>query len=110
IRNYNLNDAGFNERTAKELEAALKEIEEAGGKALVIDLRDNPGGLLTQAIEVSDLFLTEGKIVTTKDRHGGKRTSSAHSSGTMFQPADQKPIVVLVNENSASASEIVAAA
>ena len=110
IRNFNPNDAGFNDRTAKELKAAMEEIEAAGAKALVIDLRENPGGLLTQAIEVSDLFLTEGKIVTTKDRHGGTRTSSAHNSGTMFQPAEQKPIVILVNNNSASASEIVAAA
>ena len=110
IRNYNLNDAGFNERTAKELEAALKEIEEAGGRGLVIDLRDNPGGLLTQAIEVSDLLLTEGTIVTTKDRHGGEKHYKAKSKGTMFLPAAEKPIVVLVNGNSASASEIVAAA
>jgi carboxyl-terminal processing protease len=110
IRNYNLNDAGFNERTAKELEAALKEIEEAGGRGLVIDLRDNPGGLLSQAIEVSDLFLTEGTIVTTKDRHGGEKHYKAKDKGTLFLPAAEKPIVVLVNSNSASASEIVAAA
>jgi carboxyl-terminal processing protease len=122
IRNYNSNDAGFNERTAKELEAALKEIEEAGGRGLVIDLRDNPGGLLTQAIEVSDLLLTEGTIVTTKDRHGGEKHYKAKSKGTMFLPAAEKPIAVIINGRafndkgleiaggSASASEIVAAA
>lgn len=100
----------FNDLTAKELKTAMEEIEAAGAKGLIIDLRDNPGGLLTQAIEVSDLFLTEGKIVTTVDRRGGTRTSSARAKDTMFLPADQKPIVVLVNDGSASASEIVAAA
>ena len=110
IRNFNPNDSGFNEQTSKELKAAMEEIEAGGAKGLVIDLRDNPGGLLSQAIEVSDLFLTEGKIVTTKNRRGGEKTDSARSSGTMFLPAEQKPIAVLVNNGSASASEIVAAA
>jgi carboxyl-terminal processing protease len=102
--------AAFNELTTKEVKAAVEEIEKEGGRGLIIDLRDNPGGLLSQAIEVSDLFLTEGKIVTTKDRHGGIKTHSAHESGTLFLPADRKPIAVLVNNHSASASEIVAAA
>ena len=110
IRNFNPSDSGFNELTAKELKAAVEEIEAAGGRGLVIDLRDNPGGLLSQAIEVVDTFLTEGTIVTTKDRRGGEKTYKAHESGTMFMPAAQKPIAVLVNGNSASASEIVAAA
>ena len=110
IRNYNLNDAASMNGPRRSSEAALKEIEEAGGRGLVIDLRDNPGGLLTQAIEVSDLLLTEGTIVTTKDRHGGEKHYKAKSKGTMFLPAAEKPIVVLVNGNSASASEIVAAA
>jgi carboxyl-terminal processing protease len=102
--------AVFNELTAKEVKAAVEEIEREGGRGLVIDLRDNPGGLLSQAIEVSDLFLTEGKIVTTKDRRGGETPYSAKESGTLFLPADRKPIAVLVNDHSASASEIVAAA
>lgn len=102
--------SAFNELTAKEVKAAVEEIEAAGGRGLIIDLRDNPGGLLSQAIEVSDLFLTEGQIVTTKDRHGGEKTNSARASGTLFLPAEQKPIAVLVNSHSASASEIVAAA
>jgi carboxyl-terminal processing protease len=110
IRNFNPNDSGFNERTAKELKAAVEEIEAAGGRGLIIDLRDNPGGLLSQAIEVSDLFLTEGTIVTTKDRRGGEKPYKSRSGGTMFLPADEKPVAVLVNGGSASASEIVAAA
>jgi carboxyl-terminal processing protease len=100
----------FNDLTAKEVKAAVEEIVAAGGRGVVIDLRDNPGGLLTQAIEVADLFLTEGKIVTTKDRHGGEKTYTAKGAGTIFLPAEQKPIAVIVNEHSASASEIVAAA
>lgn len=100
----------FNELAGKEVKAAVEEIEREGGQGLIIDLRDNPGGLLSQAIEVSDLFLTEGKIVTTKDRHGGTRAYSATESGTVFLPADRRPIAVLVNDHSASASEIVAAA
>src|SRR5262249_34029146 len=102
--------SSFNELTSKEVEAALKEIEAAGGRGLVLDLRENPGGLLSEAIKLGDLFLTEGKIVTTKDRRGGGKTSSARGSGTMFLPAEQRPVVVLVNRDSASASEIVAAA
>jgi carboxyl-terminal processing protease len=100
----------FNELTAKELKAAVEEIERDGGRGLIIDLRDNGGGLLSQAVEVADLFLTEGKIVTTKDRHGGPKLYTAKESGTLFLPADRKPIAVLVNDHSASASEIVAAA
>jgi carboxyl-terminal processing protease len=103
----------FSELTAKELKAAIEEIEAEGGRALILDLRDNPGGLLTQAVAVADLFLTDGKIVTTKERRGGEATRSAHKAGTLFLPADRKPIAVLINggdHGSASASEIVAAA
>ncbi len=102
--------SAFNELTAKELKAAVEEIERDGGKALVLDLRDNPGGLLTQAVEVVDLFLTEGKIVSTRNRNNKERVFEAKKDGTIFLPAEQKPIAVLVNDNSASASEIVAAA
>ncbi|MCO4743853.1 MAG: PDZ domain-containing protein [Proteobacteria bacterium] len=76
-------------------------------KGLVIDLRGNPGGYLTQAIEMSDLFLDGGDIVSTVEADGRKRDSSrARSLGTQ----DDYPIAVLVNANSASASEIVAGA
>jgi carboxyl-terminal processing protease len=102
--------SSFSGLTTKEVEEAMKEIEAAGAKALILDLRDNPGGLLDEATKLSDLFLTEGKIVTTKDRRGGEKTSSARGAGTVFLPAETKPMVVLVNRDSASASEIVAAA
>jgi carboxyl-terminal processing protease len=102
--------SSFSGLTTKEVEDAMKEIEAGGARGLILDLRDNPGGLLEEATKLADLFLTEGKIVTTKDRRGGEKTSSARGAGTIFLPAEQKPMVVLVNRDSASASEIVAAA
>ncbi len=102
--------SGFNELTTKELKAAVEEIEGEGGKAIVLDLRENPGGLLSQAVEVSDLFLTDGKIVSTRDRRNKERAFDAKKDGTAFLPVEQKHLVVLVNDGSASASEIVAAA
>jgi len=102
----------FSELTAKELRSAVGEIEAAGGRGLILDLRDNPGGLLNQAIEVADMFLTEGKIVSTRNRQGNERSFAAKSNGTLFMPTPDspRPMAVLVNRNSASASEIVAAA
>ncbi len=102
----------FSELTSKELRAAVTEIEAAGGRGLVLDLRDNPGGLLSEAVAVADLFLPEGRIVSTKDRRGNERAFNAKAEGTMFVPTadNPRPIAVLVNRNSASASEIVAAA
>ncbi|MCS7270598.1 MAG: S41 family peptidase, partial [Gemmataceae bacterium] len=100
----------FNERTGAEVRAAVQEIEAAGARGLILDLRDNPGGLLSQAVEVADLFLEEGVIVTTRDRHGGEKVFKARKAGTLFLPAADKPLVVLINNRSASASEIVAAA
>lgn len=99
----------FREQTAKDLEAALKNLE--GGKeplkGLVLDLRDNPGGLLPQAIQVSDLFLDKGDILSIKGR------LEKHTKTYKAHPHGQKrnyPIVVLINGGSASASEIVAGA
>lgn len=102
----------FNDQTYTNLEAGLKEqIETAGGiekvNGLVIDLRNNPGGLLNQAIRVSDAFLEEGEIVSTRGREiqDGERFNA-----TAGDLAAGKPIVVLINGGSASASEIVAGA
>lgn len=102
--------SGFNELTTKELKAAVEAIEGDGGRAIVLDLRENPGGLLNQAVDVADLFLADGKIVATRDRRNKERGFEAKKDGTVFQPAEQKHLVVLVNDGSASASEIVAAA
>ncbi|GHF34339.1 S41 family peptidase [Seohaeicola zhoushanensis] len=102
----------FNEQTMPNLEAGLKEqIEAAGGMekvdGIVLDLRNNPGGLLNQAIKVSDAFLESGEIVSTRGRNpeDGERFNA-----TPGDLADGKPIVVLINGGSASASEIVAGA
>jgi carboxyl-terminal processing protease len=102
----------FSDLTTKELKAAVQEIEAAGGRGLILDLRDNPGGLLNEAIDVADLFLTEGKIVSTKNRRGNERSFSAKKEGTLFVPTpdNPRPMAVLINRHSASASEIVAAA
>jgi carboxyl-terminal processing protease len=102
----------FNEQTYPNLEAGLAQaIEEAGGidkvSGVVLDLRNNPGGLLTQAIRVSDAFLDAGEIVSTRGREpqDGERYNA-----TPGDLAQGKPLVVLINGGSASASEIVAGA
>ncbi|SLN37975.1 S41 family peptidase [Ruegeria meonggei] len=102
----------FNDQTYPNLEAGLKEqIEEVGGiekvNGVVLDLRNNPGGLLTQAIKVSDAFLNEGEIVSTRGRDPGE---GERFNATIGDLAEGKPIVVLINGGSASASEIVAGA
>lgn len=102
----------FNEQTYPNLESGLREgIEELGGidnlSGVVIDLRNNPGGLLDQAIRVSDAFLDEGEIVSTRGRNP---VDSQRVNATAGDLAQGKPIVVLINGGSASASEIVAGA
>ncbi len=100
----------FQERTIDELRdalARLHEESEAPLHGLVIDLRDNPGGLLDQAVKVSDLWLSDGLVVYTKGRRENQRQEfRAHSAGS--EPV--YPITVVVNSGSASASEIVAGA
>jgi carboxyl-terminal processing protease len=95
----------FIQNTTEELKKALAELKSAGMKGLIIDLRDNPGGLLSAAVEVSDLFVDEGTIVSTKGRNTPKKTFEAHKEGN----ANDFPIVVLINQGSASAAEIVSA-
>ena len=101
----------FNEQTTDNLEAAIEEIRtEAGDKDLagyIIDLRNNPGGLLSEAISVADAFLEEGEIVSTRGRNLEEADRRNARPGDV---TDGKPIVVLINEGSASASEIVAGA
>jgi carboxyl-terminal processing protease len=101
---------GFNEKTTKELAAAMAEINAAGAKAIILDLRNNPGGLLSEAISVSDLFLPDADIVSTKDRRQRTKPRRAKTDATPWESAAERPMVVLVDRGSASASEIVAAA
>jgi carboxyl-terminal processing protease len=96
----------FVQNTAQELEAALGQLQAEGMKGLVIDLRDDPGGLLSAAVEVVDLFLKEGKVVTTKGRNQRDKTFEAEARG----PYEDLPLAILINQHSASASEIVSAA
>ncbi len=100
----------FSETAGQEVKAALKEAEAAGAKAVILDMRGNPGGLLRLSIEISDLFLGGGYIVRTRDRHETGRDEQAGNDGTAWESADKMPMVVLVNRASASAAEIVAAA
>jgi carboxyl-terminal processing protease len=99
----------FQESTTRDLKEALKELESGDVplKGLVLDMRDNPGGLLNQAISVSDLFLADGTILTIKGRdEKNSKEYRAHADSN-----DRKyPVVVLINGGSASASEIVAGA
>jgi len=99
----------FQDNTTKDLELALKELEsgDVSLKGLVVDLRNNPGGLLNQAIEVSDLFLQEGEIVSIKGRlKRHTKIFNAHKNKLKHN----YPIVILINGGSASAAEIVAGA
>jgi carboxyl-terminal processing protease len=99
-----------NEHTAEYLQQAIEDIQKTVGSRLagyVIDLRNNPGGLLDQAIAVSDVFLERGVIVITKGRNPGDVERAAAKPGDV---TTGKPIVVLINGGSASASEIVAGA
>jgi carboxyl-terminal processing protease len=100
----------FTEQTAADLKKAVERLHGEGMRALVLDLRDNPGGLLTSAIAVSDLFMGSGRIVGTKDRNGNGKNWDAKSEGVTYESAEKLPMAVLLNKNSASASEIVAAA
>ena len=102
----------FNEQTYKSLENAIdEEIEDAGGlenvNGIVLDLRNNPGGLLDQAIKVTDAFLEKGEIVSTRPRNLDEGQRFNATPGDLSKG---KPIVVLINGGSASASEIVAGA
>lgn len=97
----------FQEHSSRDLDKALKKLKEEKMQSLILDLRNNPGGLLTSAVEISEEFLEPGKlIVFIKGRDGKKEEYS--SSGPSNQ--ENYPMIVLVNEGSASASEIVSGA
>lgn len=100
----------FNEQTEDGLENAVNQTKAKIGsrlRGIVLDMRNNPGGLLDQAISVSDAFLDQGEIVSTRGRRAGDTQRYNARSGQIFAGV---PVVVLINEGSASASEIVAGA
>jgi carboxyl-terminal processing protease len=100
----------FNEQTASGLDRAIRTLKKQIGpglKGYVLDMRNNPGGLLDQAIEVSDDFLTSGEIVSTRGRHPDDTQRYDAKPGDL---TDNKKVVILVNAGTASASEIVAGA
>ena len=97
----------FAESTYKEFKDALGKLQKRGARKLVLDLRDNPGGYLGMAEEMADEFLEDGKLILfTKNKKGKISKSFATDEGSF----EDKPIYVLINERSASASEIVAGA
>tara|TARA_Y100000031_G_scaffold40119_1_gene45680 strand:- start:291578 stop:293017 length:1440 start_codon:yes stop_codon:yes gene_type:complete len=100
----------FSQNTADGVKKALRDLDKEANKEItgyVLDLRNNPGGLLEQAIELSDIFLDKGEIVSTRGRSDEDAKRDNATAGDM---TNGKPIVVLINGGSASASEIVAGA
>jgi len=95
----------FSRETASDLRDALNALEDEGLHGLVIDLRFNPGGLLTSAIEICDMFIDEGRIVSTQGRNTPERIWDAKAPGTF----SGFPMAIIVNRYSASASEILSA-
>jgi len=101
---------GFNENTASGLETAVRDLKKQIGpglKGYVLDLRNNPGGLLDQAVQVSDDFLAGGEVVSTRGRHPDDTQRYDAHPGDI---TDGKPVIVLINAGTASASEIVSGA
>lgn len=99
--------AQFQEKTAKDVAKAFKKFKKSEIRSLILDLRNNPGGLLASAVEVSEQFIEKGKlIVSIKGRGGKKDEYFANANETTID----LPMIILVNEGSASASEIVAGA
>ena len=103
--------AVFNQHTAAELQKAINTLQKEAKssiKGIVLDLRNNPGGILQQAIDVSGYFIDTGIVVTIKGRH--KPVNNSFAANRFSAKAPKVPLVILINEGSASASEIVAGA
>lgn len=97
----------FDDDAGRELRAALRDAESQGARAVVLDLRNNPGGLLDQAVEVASQFLPGGTpVLLEEDREGRRETTETRNGGVALE----LPLVVLINENSASSAEIVSGA
>ena len=100
--------ADFQRNTSRDLDRALKSLLKKGMKALILDLRNNPGGLLKSSVDVSEKFLEKGKVVVTTQ--GRIKQQNAEFRSNAFRIYNNFPIAVLINQGSASASEIVAGA
>jgi carboxyl-terminal processing protease len=98
---------GFNYTTAQEFDVAMRELKRQGMRALVLDLRNNPGGIVDQAVKIAERFLPAGTLILTQ--RGRTRIDNRVWKSTNVN-ADAMPLVVLVNQDTASASEIVAGA
>lgn len=96
----------FNAIATRELRAAVEDLMNQGAESIILDIRNNPGGFLDEAVSVADLFLPRGIVLIERNVDGREQTFRTRSGDI----AEDVPLVVLVNENSASASEIVAAA
>lgn len=99
----------FGAQTVQEFHRAMDSLTQTGLKGLIIDLRNNPGGLLKAAVEMCEMFLKEGIIVTTRDRQGRIKHQYTANPASGVRVYSGFPMVVLVNQYTASASEIVAA-
>lgn len=95
----------FSEVTAAQFEEEVKELQDEGMKSMIVDLRDNPGGLVTSVVKILDDILPEGTVVYTQDKYGNRNDYTSDAETYM-----ELPIAVLINGNSASASEIFAGA
>lgn len=95
----------FDEVTVQQFKDAITGLKKDGMEGLIIDLRDNPGGLLDSVVKMLDYILPEGMIVYTQDKYGRTETYEGTNEDVLYMP-----LVVMINENSASASEIFAAA
>jgi carboxyl-terminal processing protease len=100
----------FNEDSADEMRKAVRQVKKEGVRGLIVDLRANPGGLLKSAVEITNLFVAEGRIVSTKGRNQEEEVFDARDDRAVLPSKQECPMVVLVNKFSASASEIVSAA
>ena len=99
--------ATFSDKTTSDVENALKSLQKQGMKKIILDMRYNPGGLLNQAIEISELFLKQGNVIVSTRGRTQKTESHARKNGIVKQDV---PMVVLLNQGSASAAEIVSGA
>ncbi|HZU34351.1 MAG TPA: S41 family peptidase [Gemmataceae bacterium] len=100
----------FTEDSADEMTRAVRELKAQGVRGLILDLRTDPGGLLKDAVEISNLFIADGRIVSTRGRDREEEVFDARADRAILPSKDECPMAVLVNKFSASASEIVSAA